>query len=347
MKSRRGNPADTQMQDTSPPILFAYPEAPDSSSGYCKVVQRDHEFIRRFFKNRVDLFYTRRKVEAGHVLKRRSKLDPRRLLQFVTSLSPSVCPDVGQLEAALPREVSSAAVFCGDTCMYPSLRKRFPDAWMAVRFHNVYATSVLRIIQHGMWMASPMVMWEMARYLRLEMEIFGDRKVIPVFLCREEAAFFRSLHPARRCFVKAVAPRRVTEPRLDPVRRLVWLGGLSGHKLVSMRCFLRDAWPLIRSRNPGLELDLHGMGTEQFKGYPGVNARGVWRGSGWPAGCDALFVNPDYVGGGVKIKLLDYIEAGIPFISTPEGAQGVRVPSMRGWMVLPMDGWPTAIQGMC
>ena len=37
---------------------------------------------------------------------------------------------------------------------------------------------------------------------------------------------------------------------------------------------------------------------------------------------NSLYVNPDIVGGGIKLKLMDLLEGGIPFISSPFGYEG-------------------------
>ena len=59
----------------------------------------------------------------------------------------------------------------------------------------------------------------------------------------------------------------------------------------------------------------------------------------------AIYVNPDVIGGGIKLKLMNLMEEGVPFISTPFGFEGYSHDLMddRFCIVEEMDRWADRI----
>ena len=53
-----------------------------------------------------------------------------------------------------------------------------------------------------------------------------------------------------------------------------------------------------------------------------VFGHGFYNKDGMPFLGEALYINPDIIGGGVKIKLQNYFESAAPFITTPYGFEG-------------------------
>jgi hypothetical protein len=56
-----------------------------------------------------------------------------------------------------------------------------------------------------------------------------------------------------------------------------------------------------------------------------------------------LFVIPDLLGGGVKVKTGDSLSLGLPFITTPFGAEGYQFSTAPGRFVADLDDWDSVI----
>jgi hypothetical protein len=105
--------------------------------------------------------------------------------------------------------------------------------------------------------------------------------------------------------------------------KLVWMGGVESHKKKSMQWFIESVFPVIKSEIPDVEFHIWGNRTKQFDNPScGVFGYGFYNGNDFPFKISALYVNPDIIGGGVKVKLATYFENGLKFISTPFGFEG-------------------------
>jgi hypothetical protein len=106
-------------------------------------------------------------------------------------------------------------------------------------------------------------------------------------------------------------------------RRLIFVGANSAPNVEGLRWFLAQVWPLLRSED--FRLDVVGTVCDAFGESPdGV----VWRGqqddlSHCLDEAD-IAINPVFVGGGLKIKCIDSLAAGLPCITTAEGAAGLE-----------------------
>ncbi len=56
-----------------------------------------------------------------------------------------------------------------------------------------------------------------------------------------------------------------------------------------------------------------------------------------------IAINPMRSGGGMQVKLLEFLAAGLPTVTTPVGARGVKVVSGRDALVTAVDGFPNAL----
>ena len=71
-----------------------------------------------------------------------------------------------------------------------------------------------------------------------------------------------------------------------------------------------------------MEFHLYGKNTERFNSpQDEIFGNGFYKGEGFPME-NSLYINPDIIGGGIKLKLMDLFEGGIPFISSPFGYEG-------------------------
>lgn len=107
---------------------------------------------------------------------------------------------------------------------------------------------------------------------------------------------------------------------------LFYMGSAAHHNVHAMHWFLHQVWPLLRLREPRMELVLAGdVGSAWVhQALPGVRVLGrVADPVQAAAGC-TLAIEPAQAGSGVKIKMLSYLALGLPCVTTPAGAQGLQ-----------------------
>jgi len=131
--------------------------------------------------------------------------------------------------------------------------------------------------------------------------------------------------------------------------KLVWLGGIQDHKMGSMIWFIENVFPKVKEIIPNVEFHLWGMNTNKYDNpSQKIFGHGFYVGEDIPFKNSALFVNPDIIGGGVKLKLKNLFENGIPFITTPFGFEGYNKNSVDGryCIVTEMDSWVETITNL-
>ena len=324
--------------------LILLPELPGANSGYQKAVAYD---LKRLGEKPGDVLIAyatgqSKTEENGHIkiIARPSKLSATRALNLMQGRVPNE-PTPRTLELSIPSGVHWDEVFCGEVVFYRALRELFPDMPFAVRFHNYYHLVAYR---QGLrdYPLSKTFRLTIGAMLRLEKEIARDPLVKPIFITPEEEAAFRIAYPMRETEHWNPAdelPLTATysKPRS---KKMVWLGGVSAHKAFSLRLFINLAFRDLRKKHPDVELHLYGKNTLGFHApQDGVMGYGYYEGSNFPEAKDSLYVNPDLLGGGIKIKVGDWLREGIPFISTPFGVEGYNLPRNENIMVAELDRW--------
>jgi hypothetical protein len=84
-----------------------------------------------------------------------------------------------------------------------------------------------------------------------------------------------------------------------------------------------------------------GVGTERFANpQNGVYGHGFRRENGLPFDGDGLFVIPDLLGGGIKIKTGDALADGRAFITTPFGMEGYEPAHDPNVLTADFESWP-------
>lgn len=254
-----------------------------------------------------------------------------------------------------PKELASLSpyqfdtIHCDDVLFYRAIRTLFPEKEFSVRFHNCYS----RIYDRSRLLDADLDT-KYAATLRLmyglEKEIFQDKKVYKIFISEEDRDYYVSMFgratdsevwPYIPDMEKALRNRK----QIGYANRLVWFGGVESHKKRSIDWFAYEVFPEIRKRVPDAEFHLWGRNTQTYD-HPeeGIYGHGFFNGTGLPL-FPAIYVNPDVIGGGIKLKLMNLMEEGVPFISTPFGFEGYSHDLMddRFCIVEEMDRWADRI----
>jgi polysaccharide biosynthesis protein PslH len=119
--------------------------------------------------------------------------------------------------------------------------------------------------------------------------------------------------------------------RPDRARRVLFLGALDvATNTAAIDWLLAGPWPAVRSRVPDAVLDVVGRGPSRALRARLAQAPGVQLHADVPdlhpfLTSSAVAVNPAVAGSGVNIKLIDYLQAGTPVVTTTLGSQGLRL----------------------
>ncbi|WP_306589625.1 hypothetical protein [Geothrix sp. 21YS21S-4] len=238
-------------------------------------------------------------------------------------------------------------IFAGEIFFYPALRRLFPQARIRVRSHNFFSLARARQL-----LTRPPSSFRhdvnMRLHSPLEGEVLRDKRATLILITEEELAFAKLLFPLMRgeCW-PVVAPDLEASPVIRPpsAPRLVFLGSAgASHTAVGLEMTCRQVVPALRARVPAAEFHLFGRGSESYDAPDrGIHGHGRFPGDGLPFDGDGLFCVPDIHGCGIKLKVADLLKAAVPFISTPLGMSGYRIPAHPHILVEELPDWPEAL----
>lgn len=118
-------------------------------------------------------------------------------------------------------------------------------------------------------------------------------------------------------------------PRMEVPGRILFLGALNRPRNIeSVRYFREKVWPTVRERVPDAEFRVAGGGGgDELRSELSTDPRMVL--TGYVKDIEreyksaAVFVAPILTGGGVIVKILDALAAGVPVVTTPFGNEGI------------------------
>lgn len=115
---------------------------------------------------------------------------------------------------------------------------------------------------------------------------------------------------------------------------VLWVGGMTWDpNRDALEYFLSDVWPLIRSKRRDVLLELVGDGTQNFTGLAGVIGHGRVPDVRPYLAKAAVLVVPLRVGGGMRLKILDFLSSGKAVVTTTIGAEGNMAVDKRDLLV--------------
>jgi sugar transferase (PEP-CTERM/EpsH1 system associated) len=192
------------------------------------------------------------------------------------------------------------------------------------------ALNLQRAAQFEPWWKRPGIAWEQRRVAAYEVAAsarFREAWVVsPVDLDDLRARGVRHARLVPHGMNDALfelEPRRAREPRV------MFLGNLSVPHNVDAAVFAaREVWPLVHERVPGSELWLVGAAPRKavrdLASLPGVTVTGsvpdltpLWAAA-------HVLLAPLRFSSGIQNKLLEAMAAGVPVVTTPDAAAGVR-----------------------
>ena len=189
------------------------------------------------------------------------------------------------------------------------------------------------------------------RLERLEKQILGDGFGHVVCSQREKDQLLAVAPSARIAVIANGVDTAKYVPSAEPVprRRLVYVGAMDFHANIDAACwFTRHAWPAIHQRFPEWRLTLIGSNpapsVRALEAEPNVEVTGTVPDVA-PYYRDAVAaIVPLRTGSGTRLKILEAMAAGVPVLSSPQGAEGLELAPGKHIEVIQDDsGWLPAL----
>ncbi len=236
------------------------------------------------------------------------------------------------------RQTTYDAVYLGSLGMAAYLddvRQHAPNARVILEQHNVEWEIFDRLAGSFGPRMRPVVRWE-ARAVRSYESRVMPRVDSVIAISQTDADTFRAMSG-----VSAIVVPPFLEPRTPRIEEtlapsLVYVGVLGWQpNMQGLDWFCRDVWPLIRLRVPAATLMIAGGGLPRgAQGEPVMPT--AWqqtgiRALGFVADLETVYrdtlglVAPVIGGSGVRMKLLEAFAAGMPTVTTSDGAAGLAV----------------------
>lgn len=305
--------------------LYIFPILPSKKNGYGIAVASDYERLKPRVEDVVIWYSTSDNPSYHQIMIRPRKFAISRVINVIQNKVNSEVTesDLRKMDFK-PSEIDS--IFCGDVIFYRALRSIFPEKQINVRFHNCFG----RILDRVRLIDEPVNLRfkiQSRAFYKLEKEIFHDSNVHKIFISEEDRNYYTSNFGVESdSEVWGFMPdmNKATVLRSNTRKnKIVHLGGVQSHKIDGIKWFINDVFYPLRKSYPLLEFHLYGKGTDLFNNPDnGIFGHGFYNGEHFPLVNEGLYINPDVIGGGVKIKLLKYFEEGTTFITTPFGYEG-------------------------
>ena len=132
-----------------------------------------------------------------------------------------------------------------------------------------------------------------------------------------------------------VPPLDRRRPSREGTRRVLYVGTVHfPPNLSGLQWFLRECWPLVAGRDPVAALDVVGRGGAKLRPVPDSVRIHEYVDDLQPFYDAAdVFVVPLLSGSGVRLKILDALNQGLPVVSTSAGYRGIDLEAGRDILV--------------
>lgn len=234
------------------------------------------------------------------------------------------------------RETAYEVVHFDQFGAVPYVRLTPPEAITTAAHHNV-ESDIYRLAAHRT--ANPVrrvfAANERAKLARAERRWLN--RVDRVFvLAQDDAELLRGLGVERTTLAPMPAPDAAARDRVPPPgRRLLTLGSMSWYGVADgLMWFHDEVLPAISAAVPDVEWELVGPNApaaiQRLAREPGIMVTGYAEVLAPHLAAARVGIVPLRIAGGVRMKLLDFLAAGLPAVSTSVGARGLEIPEGAG-----------------
>jgi glycosyltransferase involved in cell wall biosynthesis len=201
----------------------------------------------------------------------------------------------------------------------------YPESTHAVRSHNVIYKGFSGMRDQSRGIMTSFWSVELSKIRRFERQT-AEQSDLFFAISDDDDRYYKE---ALKCETDGIISCYLDDhyfkmPEQRDTNTLLFLGGADMRKSIGLRRFLEVTWPQIRKKRPEARLILGGKNTKRFNN-PSENVTGLGfvedefsflsRGN--------IFINPQTIGAGIKIKSIVALAAGKVLVTTPTGAEGI------------------------
>jgi len=326
--------------------LLLLPVSPLGKGGYNKAVAQDIKRLNINNKDHIIVYNHPGQVipsEYDHI----TRPPLISLTRIVNTLTQRVSTDLSpNLLHNKVKGRNYSEIFCGDVMMYRAARILFPTRKIHVRFHNLFLLSKTRHYLRTMPI-SLKFRFNLFLFSRLERNIFRDNNTIPIFINITEQSFFKLMYPRRKneLWIPQLTKQPQTRKSASITKNFIYFGSYAHHQTPGITWFINNIFKPLKENDPEFNLHFWGVGG-RYLNEPkiGIYHHGEYHQSGLPMANEGLFINPDLLGGGIKFKIKDWLEEGVPFISTPFGVEGYEFQPNNNIIIADANDWLEQIE---
>ncbi len=206
-----------------------------------------------------------------------------------------------------------------------ALKRHYPTIPMAIHSHNIAGK-----IFEGLYDEASMVrryLWsiEVSKLCKLEENIIRQADYLWAISKSDQTEYYKryNLQPNGIVGV-SIATERYTNVGEGDLQTLLYLGTADLRKGYGLATFISQAWAAIKRAVPAAQFKLAGRHTEQFsKPTQGIYGMGFCADEISFLNQGAIFVNPQEVGSGIKLKSIIAMAAGKALVTTKTGIEGI------------------------
>jgi glycosyltransferase involved in cell wall biosynthesis len=217
----------------------------------------------------------------------------------------------------------------------PLVRRLQPGARIVLDQHNVESDRFAQFAarQHGLRRLVAEAEWRAAK--RYERDILRAVDAVGAISDNDARSYLEFAGVEARTVPQVVPFLRRSGP--DHSRpRLCWIGSLTWNPNVrGLDWFCREVWPRVREQLPDATLEIVGPGLPKDASGSVVAPR-AWRAPGITTigfvedltpvtERSSVMVAPILGATGIRLKLLEAFRRGVPVVTTPDGAAGLRI----------------------
>ena len=247
--------------------------------------------------------------------------------------------DSRALRKVLRRELADTAVdiayvdHLGMARYLPDVKAERPGCRIVLDQHNVESDFFKQFAERKTGLKRLAAQAEYRVSVKFEKEALRAAQAV-VAISGEDARHFDALAGIHAHVVPMVLPFERRERPRPAAPNLCYVGNLRWHPNVAgLDWFCQDVWPKIRARVPAATFEIAGVGLKPDASgnlpvpaawkVPGVTTVGFLE------DLEPLYVRslamlaPVFGGSGVRVKMLEGFRAGLPVVTTPDGAFGL------------------------
>ncbi len=218
------------------------------------------------------------------------------------------------------------------------LKARHPHAMICMRAHNVESVIWHRRAQLAPDPLRRAVFARQARLAERAERVLFERLDGVVSISEVDTAMIRAQAPGARVYEMPAGYQlnRQTALResIDDGPRLCFVGSLDyTANRDGLAWFMDSVWPALRARFPAATLQVAGRSAAAvpfLQGREGVSYHGFVSDVAQITDAADIAVVPLRIGGGIRLKILDFLSRGLPIIATRIGAEGTQVEHAGG-----------------